>query len=270
MRNWFILFSAFLLQTSVVDAQKIAVTAHRGASGYAPENTISAIQKALEIGVDRVEVDVQQTADGHIVCLHDKKLNRTTNTRGKVKKLTLQELDSVSASKGFEPEFPNERIPLLQEAFALMDGSVEFIIEIKAGGNYYPGIEDSVANMITRFGAEKWAVVHSFNDRVLEYFDDNYPFVRLQKLFVSKPSWLPLMLDFKLHFASLKDYDYVEGFGVRKTDVDTRLVRKIHSLNQVLHVWTVNEPEDIDKMIELGVDGIISNFPDRVNAHLRE
>jgi glycerophosphoryl diester phosphodiesterase len=111
--------------------------------------------------------------------------------------------------------------------------------------------------------------VHSFNDRVLEYLDDHQPTIRLQKLFVSKPSWLPLMLDFRLHFASLKDYDYVEGFGVSKGGVDARLVRKVHEMGNVLHVWTVNKPEDIAEMLELGVDGIISNYPDRVKAQMR-
>lgn len=250
-------------------AQKVKVTAHRGASGYAPENTISAINKALEIGVDKIEVDVQQTADGEIVCLHDKKLNRTTDSKGKVKKLTYKELESVNAFDEFEAEFPNEKIPLLRDVFELMDGKTEFVIEIKAGRSYYPGIEDGVAKMITEFGAERWAVVHSFNDRVLEYLDDHHPKIRLQKLFVSKPSWLPLMLDFRLHFASLKDYDYVEGFGVSKSGVDARLVRKVHELGQVIHVWTVNKPEDIQDILELGVDGIISNYPDRVKAQLR-
>lgn len=251
-------------------AQNVKVTAHRGASGYAPENTISAIKKALEMGVDRIEVDVQQTADGEIVCLHDKKLNRTTDSKGKVKKYTYEELRSVNAYHKFESEFPEEKIPLLRDVFDLMDGSTEFVIEIKAGRSYYPGIEDSVANMIARFAAERWALVHSFNDRVLEYLDDNHPKVRLQKLFVSKPSWLPLMLDFSLHFASLKDYDYVEGFVVSKGGVDARLVRKIHEMNQVIHVWTVNQPDDITKMLELGVDGIISNYPDRVKAQMRK
>ena len=261
---------AFLILVSLTaSAQRVKVTAHRGASGYAPENTISAIKKALEIGVDRIEVDVQQTADGEIVCLHDKKLNRTTDTNGKVRKFTYNELQSVNAYDEFRSDFPNEKIPLLRDVFELMEGKTEFVIEIKAGRSYYPGIEDSVANMITQFDAEKWALVHSFNDRVLEYLDDHHPKIRLQKLFVSKPSWLPLMLDFSLHFASLRDYDYVEGFGVSKSGVDARLVRKVHELGQVIHVWTVNKPEDIHNMLELGVDGIISNYPDRVKAQFR-
>ncbi|MCB0754819.1 MAG: hypothetical protein KDB98_04455, partial [Flavobacteriales bacterium] len=119
-------------------AQRVKVTAHRGASGYAPENTFSAIRKALEIGVDRIEVDVQQTADGEIVCLHDKKLNRTTDTKGKVKKFTYAELQQVNAHHTFKNDFPNEKIPLLRDVFELMDGATEFVIEIKAGRSYYP------------------------------------------------------------------------------------------------------------------------------------
>lgn len=245
-------------------AQKPLVTAHRGASGYAPENTVSAVKKALEIGVDRIEVDVQQTLDGVVVCLHDKTLDRTTNGEGKVGKMTLEELGQVLANKDFEEQFPNEKVPTLEDVFKLLDGKTQFVIEIKAGGNVYPEIEDNVARLIKKYNAEKWALVHSFNDRVLEYLDDNYPEIRLQKLFVSKPSWLPLMLDFKLHFAALSDYDYVEGFGVSKSAVNRYLVERIHELNQVIHVWTVNSEDDINDMLDLGVDGIISNYPDRV------
>lgn len=254
----------FLLCAFQAMGQLPLVTAHRGASGYAPENTISAVRKALEIGVDRVEVDVQQTADGVVVCLHDKTLNRTTSGEGKVKNYTWSELQNVTANRDFEMEFPDEKIPTLEEVFKLMDGETQFVIEIKAGRSTYPEIEDNVVQLVKKYDAEKWALVHSFNDRVLEYLDDNYPEIRLQKLFVSKPSWLPLMLDFRLHFAALSDYSYVEGFGVSKGAVSQYLVDRIHQLNQVIHVWTVNSEDDIDQMLDYGVDGIISNYPDRV------
>lgn len=255
----------FLLLASMQTfAQKPLVTAHRGASGYAPENTIAAVKRALEIGVDRIEVDVQQTLDGVVVCLHDKTLNRTTNGEGKVGKMTFAELSQILANKGFEDQFPTEKVPTLDAVFELLDGQTQFVIEIKAGRSTYPEIEDNVVRLIKKYKAEKWALVHSFNDRVLEYLDDNYPEIRLQKLFVAKPSWLPLMLDFRLHFAALSDYDYVEGFGVSKGAVNGHLVERIHGLNQVIHVWTVNSEDDINDMLELGVDGIISNYPDRV------
>ena len=257
-----ILLLIMVLYPMTIIAQSVQVTAHRGASGYAPENTISAVQKAIEIGVDRIEVDVQQTADGVVVLLHDKTLDRTTNSKGKVGKLNWNELKNIKANSGFEDEFPDEPIPTLEQVFELMDGQTQFVIEIKAGNKTYPGIEDNVAALIKKYKAEKWALVHSFNDRVLEYLHRNHPEIRLQKLFVSYSGGL--MLDFKLHAVKLSKYDYVEGFGISKGAAKQKLIDEIHSLGKVVHVWTVNSKEDIQHVLSLGVDGIISNYPDRV------
>lgn len=260
------LFLAFMLMASTTTAQNILVTAHRGASGYAPENTMAAIKKALEIGVDRIEVDVQQTSDGVVVCLHDKNLERTTSGKGKVAGLSVDELNSVKANKGFESDFPDEAIPTLQQVFELMDGKTQFVIEIKAGNKTYPGIEENVVTLIRKYKAEKWALVHSFNDKVLKHINQKHPDIRLQKLFVSFSGGL--MLDFKLHSAKLSDYEYCEGFGISKGGTKKELVQKIHEQGKVVHVWTVNSTEDIQEIIELGVDGIISNYPDRVKSIL--
>jgi len=258
------LLLAVLLISTTTMAQKIQVTAHRGASGYAPENTLSAVKKALEIGVDRIEIDVQQTADGVVVLLHDKTLDRTTNAKGKVGKMTFAELKDVKAYNTFKAEFPNEPIPTLEQVFELLDGTEEFVIEIKAGNKTYPGIEDNVAELIKKYKAEKWALVHSFNDHVLKHLHKNHPTIRLQKLFVSYSGGL--MLDFKLHSVKLSKYDYVEGFGISLSSAKKKLIDKIHGLDKKVHVWTVNEEEDMARMIELGVDGIITNYPDRVDS----
>ena len=256
------LLAFVLLVSTTTMAQTIQITAHRGASGYAPENTLSSVRKAMEIGVDRIEIDVQQTSDGVLVVLHDKTLDRTTSGKGKVGKMTIKELDGIHANAGFESDFPDEPIPTLEQIFELMDGSVEFVIEIKAGGRTYPGIEDNVAALIKKYRAEKWALVHSFNDRVLNHLQKNHPEIRLQKLFVSYSGGL--MLDFKLHAVQLSNYNYVEGFGAGKGTVNLKLVEEIHRLGKSIHVWTVNKEEDIKEMITYGVDGIISNYPDRV------
>lgn len=247
-------------------AQNLIITAHRGASGYAPENTLAAIEKALQIGVDRIEVDVQQTSDGVVVCLHDKTLDRTTNGDGAVKNLTWEELQLYNANKGFELAYGFERIPSLEEVFKRMDGKTRLVIEIKNGNRTYPGIVGNVAELIKKHGAQRWAIVHSFNDRALEYLHDNYPDIRIQKLFVRKFSWLPLMIDFGLHYASLSDYSYVEAFGVHKGNVTKSLVDRIHHMGKLIHVWTVNDENDMKELIELGVDGIITNYPDKLKA----
>ncbi|MCF8278564.1 MAG: hypothetical protein K9J17_17685 [Flavobacteriales bacterium] len=256
-----LLVAVLLISTSTM-AQKLTVTAHRGASGYAPENTLSAVKKALEIGVDRIEIDVQQSSDGIVVVLHDKTLDRTTNATGKVGEKPWVELKEVKAYGKFEAEFPNEPLPTLEQVFELMDGNTQFVIEIKAGRKTYPGIEDNVAKLIKKYKAEKWALVHSFNDRVLKYLHENYPEIRLQKLFVSYSGGV--MLDFKLHAVKLSKYDYVEAFGISLSSAKRKLVEKIHGMGKQVHVWTVNKDEDMAMMMEIGVDGIISNYPDKV------
>jgi len=249
-----------------VFGQEVMITAHRGASGHAPENTLSAVRKALETGVDRIEVDVQQTSDGVVVCMHDARLDRTTDRKGKVAKKTYAELKQVHAHGAFPKDFPNEPVPTLEQVFELMDGKTQLVIEIKAGHSTYPNIEDHVVDLIHRFKAGKWAVIHSFNDRVLHLVHQKYPDIRLQKLFV----WYRggFMLDFRLHRAKLSDYDFCEGFGISRTAADRKLIEQIHSLGKQVHVWTVNDPEEMRRLIEMGVDGIISNYPDRVKACL--
>jgi glycerophosphoryl diester phosphodiesterase len=250
-----------LLFSTTSMAQTIQITAHRGASGYAPENTLASILKALEIGVDRIEIDVQQTSDGVVVLLHDKTLDRTTSGKGKVGKMTFAELKDVRANGNFETDFPNEAIPTLEQVFQLLDGTTEFVIEIKAGNKTYLGIEDNVAALIKKYKAEKWALVRSFNDRVLKYLNKNHPKVRLQKLFVSYSGGL--MLDFKLHAVKLSEYDYVEAFGVSLSGTNSKLVEKVHASGKQVHVWTVNKEADMQEMINLGVDGLISNYPEK-------
>ena len=124
-----------------------------------------------------------------------------------------------------------------------------------------------MVSSIRKYKAEKWAVIHSFNDKVLERLNENHPDIRLQKLFVSFSGGL--MLDFKLHSAKLSDYPYVEGFGVSKTGANKKLVKKVHELDKELHVWTVDDTKDIKRILSLEVDGIISNYPDRVKAVLQ-
>lgn len=255
---------ALLLIATSTMAQNLQLTAHRGASGYAPENTLSSVREALEIGVDRIEIDVQQTSDGVVVVLHDKTLDRTTNTKGAVGKMTWNELKSVKAYGKFETDFPNEPIPTLEQVFELMDGSTEFVIEIKAGNRTYPGIEDKVVALIRQYKAEKWAVVHSFNDQALKHIHKHHPDIRLQKLFVSYSAGI--MLDFKLHAVKLSKYDYVEGFGISLSGTNRKLVDEIHAMGKKLHVWTVNKEEDMQAMIDLGVDGLISNYPEKVKT----
>jgi glycerophosphoryl diester phosphodiesterase len=242
------------------------ITGHRGAAGLAPENTLASVRKALELGVDRVEVDVQQTKDGVVICLHDRTLDRTTDMHGQVKSGTWQELKAAKANVGFEKEFPNEGIPTLEEVMQLVNGRAELVIEIKDGNSYYPGIEDRVAALIEKYDAWKWAPVHTFNDEALFLLHERHPRVRLQKLFVIKVPWLPVMLDFGLHWASLDDYPFVEAFSVHQRFITQGIVDKAHAMGKKVHVWTVNDPDKVRELMDMGVDGIITDRPDLIRS----
>jgi glycerophosphoryl diester phosphodiesterase len=246
---------------TVLSAQTI-ITGHRGAAGLAPENTLISVQKALALGVHRVEVDVQQTKDGVVICLHDKTLDRTTDMHGQVRESTWAQLQQAKANVGFEKTFPDAGIPTLEEVLKEVNGKAEFVIEIKDGDSYYPGIEDKVAALIKKYKAEKWALVHTFNDEALFHLHEHHPTIRLQKLFVAKTPWLPIMLDFNLHISSLSDYPFVEAFSVHHSFITQSIIDKAHAMRKKIHVWTVNESEEMEELVEMGVDGIITDRPD--------
>ena len=258
-----------LLMTSWSMAQTVMVTAHRGASAYAPENTVEAVSRALEIGVDRIEVDVATTSDGYVVCLHDKTLNQTCNVDGDVRDFTFNELTDIRANKGFETDYPDVVIPSLESIIKVIDGKCELVIEIKSGGGYYPEIERKVADLVQNNDAYKWAVIHSFNDKVLNQLQEIDPNIRLQKLFVFRWRWPAIIQDFKFHPGKIKNYKSVEAFGVASKFVNRNLVQEIHDLGKQIHVWTVDEPKEMKKLIAMGVDGIITNKPDILKQVLK-
>lgn len=141
--------------------------AHRGASRYAPENTLAAIRLALEHGVAAVECDVQRTRDGHLVVLHDPTVDRTTDGRGAVAELTLGQLQRLDAGRWFGPQYAGEKIPLLEEVLQLVRGRALLQLEIKNGPIFYDGIEGQVLEALRRWDMEDGTLVISFDHRCL-------------------------------------------------------------------------------------------------------
>lgn len=257
------------LSTVMPSNAQTTITGHRGAAGLAPENTLSSVRKALQLGVDRVEVDVQQTKDGVVICMHDRTLDRTTDMQGQVRSSTWNELKNAKANTGFEKQFPDEGIPTLEDIIKEVNGRSELVIEIKDGNSYYPGIEDRVAALIGKYDAWRWAPVHTFNDDALFHLHEKYPKIRLQKLFVAKVPWFPIMLDFGLHWGKLEDYPFVEAFSVNGSFVSQHVIDRAHAMKKQVHVWTVNDPDTATELVEMGVDGIISDRPDIIRNAIR-
>lgn len=245
--------------------KKISITGHRGAAGLAPENTLISIKKALELGVARIEVDVRQTKDKVIVCMHDKIVDRTTNGKGAINKLRYSELTKLDAGIKFSKQFEGERVPTLEEVMQLIKGKSKLIIGIEGGDELYPGIEKQVVHLINKHNAKDWAIVHSFNDSVLvrlHTIDEN---IVLHKLLIADFPLFYLIYDDSFRVTNLEFYDFVDEFSCYYPFTTKRLIKKIHGLGKKINVWTVNDSITLNRLINLGVDGIITDYPNFVN-----
>jgi len=247
----------------VADTTKhIALTGHRGAAGLAPENTLAAIKAGLEQGVDRIEIDVHQTKDHKIVVLHDPSIDRTTNGKGYVKDLSFYEIRKYSAGAWFGEQFKDEKIPTLDEVLHLIKGKATLVIEIKAFDDYYKGIEKRVINTIHKYNAKDWTAICSFDDEVLLKVHELDSNIVLHKLFILKFPFLKLFNDESFRIVDFQYYHFVDEFSVYYPFANKRLIDKIHRLNKPINVWTVDDTVKINRLINLGVDGIITNHPE--------
>lgn len=226
---------------------KILKIGHRGAKGYLAENTIESIQKALGFGVDAIEIDVHRCKTGELVVIHDFTLDRTTDGSGEIAKKSLTELKALKVEEKFE-------IPLLTEVLDLIQGKCSINIELK-------GLNTATATseIIKKYIAElNW----KYDDFIVSSFQKNELF-QMRKLdekvplgILSKASVMEAIELGKL----LKASAIHPSLGIITRDN----VKASHQAGYKVNVWTVNEPEDITRMLEFGVDGIISDFPDRL------
>ena len=146
-----------------MDQEKTKVWAHRGASGYAPENTLDAFRKAVEMGADGIELDVQMTKDGELVVIHDETINRVSNGKGWVKDYTYEELKKFNFNKTHQ-EYTKEEIPTLEQVYLLIKPTnLTINVEIKTGIVFYPGIEERVLELTERLGMKERVIYSSFN-----------------------------------------------------------------------------------------------------------
>ncbi len=256
MRQYF--YIIFLTFSLIGYSQNPIIIAHRGASAYAPENTLAAFEKAIEMGAAVIETDVQQTMDCVIVVMHDLSLDRTTNGKGLIKDIfsgNFKKIQIRQAEKALQM-CP----PTLEETIQLINGRSQLLIEIKKGNDYYPGIEKHVVDLIHKYKAESWIhTIHSFDKKALLNIARQDSNIKLQKLIVFK---FPLVsFNFDKHF-NKDDFKNWEGVNVYYRFCSKRVIRKIHKLGKTVYVWTVNDPRKARKLAKRGVDGIITNKPD--------
>lgn len=231
--------------------------AHRGFCGKYPENTMLAFQKALEVGVDGFEFDTHLTKDGEIVVIHDEKIDRTTNGTGYVKDYTYEELKQFDASSVFAGQYGFNYIPTLREYFELTKGmDLMTNIELKNSIIWYEGMEEKVIEMIHEYGVEDQIVLSSFNHHSILKCKKLAPELKCGLL---DSSWL-------VNPGAYTKSCGVECYHPLFRSLDEATVAEIHGYGLEINTWTVNEPEDIRRMFDLGVHSVITNFPDRIKA----
>lgn len=243
--------------------------AHRGASVEAPENTLAAFGRALELGADGFELDVHQTKDGELVVVHDDTVDRTTNGNGPVHEMTLSQLQSLDAGSWFNRIYPDkarssfagERIPTLQQVMDLVKGKpVRLCIEIKTGASSKVGLEEKVVELIGRNKLQDQVVVVSFDQASVKRIKQLNPNLKTTVLFECKP--LDPCLDAKAVEA--------DGIGPFWSFVTSDLVAAAHRNGLGVFVWTVNDPAAMRQMIAHGVDAILTDRPDLLGRILSE
>jgi glycerophosphoryl diester phosphodiesterase len=219
------------------------IIAHRGACAHAPENTMKAFQLALDQGADGIELDAMLCKDGHVVVIHDDTLDRTTNGTGRVLEHTLSELKDLDAGEG-------ESIPTLEEVFERFGGRFLINVELKNYRTIFDDLPAAVARLIKTHDLAESLLISSFNPFNLPRIRRSIPDVSLGLL--TEPGKATRWIWRMFHFDAL--HPYFE-------DVDRILVSSLHARNRGVNVWTVDDPEEIRRLAELGVDSIITNDP---------
>ncbi len=227
--------------------------AHRGASADFPENTLAAFDAAMRAGADVCELDVQKSADGALVVIHDDTVNRTTDGRGKVASMTLAELKRLDAGSWRGREHAGERIPTLDEVFNLIEGRCTLNIELKARG-----IEEQVCWIIRERSAERTALVSSFDWDVLTRVRKIAPEIRIGVLADRAPS--------RMLTAASRANAWAINPAAKLVKVE--LCATAHRLGYQVYTWTVDDCEEMRRLIAIGVDGIMTNAPARLRSLL--
>jgi glycerophosphoryl diester phosphodiesterase len=249
---------------------EVLVIAHQGGDGLFPSNTLYAFQEAAKLGVDVLELDIHASKDGYLVVIHDDTVDRTTNGTGKVNNLTLAELKELDAGYHWSPERKGETfpyrdegitIPTLEEVFQEFP-DYRINIEIK---QETPSIAQPLCDLILHYEKQEQVLVVSFSDKAMNEFRASCPAV----VTAGYPSEIRTFYIFHRLFLAGLYRPYADAFQVPEYQDELHIVTKrfvddARRKNIDIHVWTVDETEDMQRLIDLGVDGIMTDRPDRL------
>ncbi len=228
----------------------VAVTAHRGGARFAPENTLSAMETAVEALADYAEIDVQETKDGEIVLLHDTNLKRVTGLNANIWELSYQEVSQLDAGIKFHKKFRGEKIPTLSQVLEYCRGKIRLNIELKYNG-HNGQIVPKVVKIIEEYGGQDTCVITSMNYGYLEQVKALNPQIATG-------------YTLSMVYGNLSEMKAADFFSVKYTYLNAAFVRRAHALGKEVCAWTLNYQGDIQKMLDCGVDNIITDDPELV------
>ncbi|HWI49137.1 MAG TPA: glycerophosphodiester phosphodiesterase [Rummeliibacillus sp.] len=247
--------------------KNIENVSHRGASGYAPEHTITSYQMGEKLHGDYIEIDLQMTKDGQLIAMHDEKLDRTTDGTGPVKDYTLDEIKHLDAGSWFNEAYPQYakseyvglQVPSLEEIFQKFGKNASYYIETKSP-DIYPGMEEELLRLVDKYDInKKTLLVQSFSADSLKIMNELDPSVKLIQLLSYKKN--AVITDEEI--AKIKEYAI--GVGPNHTYLNEAYVQKVVNSGLEIHPYTVNDKERMQQLIDWGVTGMFTNFPDLLN-----
>ncbi|GAA0615821.1 glycerophosphodiester phosphodiesterase [Virgibacillus siamensis] len=272
------------------------VIAHRGASGYAPENTFKAYNTAKSMNADYIEIDIHMTKDGKLVAIHDKKVNRTTNGTGKITNMTLDEIKKLDAGSWFNKKYPKKardkykglKIPTLEGIFQHYGKNVNYYIETKSP-EIYPGMVDKLIELLKKYDLidkdpqTKNVIIQSFSPKSLKKVHRINPNIPLIQLLWYTPSKNGDLKEWKGVTPSPNEIgpkiwkeinQYAVGIGSNvfykgKSVVGKQFVQQARNNKLLVHAYTINKKNRMEKLIKWGVTGMFTNYPDKLSNVLK-
>lgn len=228
--------------------------AHRGASGNFPENSRLAFEKAIAARADMIELDCQLSKDGHVVIFHDERLRRTARARGMVREKSLEELKKLDIGVWKKKAFRGQRILTLEETLETVAGKVDLCLDVKQFAGSQPGIEIKLLFILSHYGYLDQTIFSSFNYSCLARIRELAPEARIGLIHGAGVTENPFAVAEEIGAASIH---------VQREFASRNFLEQAWEAGLDVHVWTVNDPRDMQTLSSLGVQGLVSDFPER-------
>ncbi|HEX6290839.1 MAG TPA: glycerophosphodiester phosphodiesterase family protein [Herpetosiphonaceae bacterium] len=228
------------------------VIGHRGAAGYAPENTMASFERGLSLGVDAIELDVHPTSDGELVVIHDPTLDRTTDGHGLVSAHTLAQIQQLDAGSWFDPAFAGQRVPLFRDVMSWARGRTRVVIEIKQGPIFYPNVEELLIAALDQTGMRDQVMVISFDHHSVRKFKQLAPDVPTGVLYAGRC----------INPVALACDAQADALMPHWAMLTKEEVAAAHDAGLFIGPWGGPE-QNYEFIFATGVDAVIGDFPDR-------